>query len=579
MKRFQCALAASVFLWGAATAQAQAPDPDIAAKLRAAEAQDSKVMWIVHKLTDVHGPRLTGSPQIKAASDWTVQTMTSWGVKNAHLEAWDFGHSGWRNELIEASVTAPYQAPLTARPMPWTPSTNGLVTAKAVLITPPGVRPTGNPRLAPGVQPAGVRPGPGAPPMPAAAAAPGPMPTQAELTAYLNSVKAKVRGAIVLVGPNNSPAPNFTPAPLRNSDSQWQERANGGGGRGAPAAPAAAAPDRTRLTLGQIDVQVTKFLVDNGAVARVYDAGEQQGLLRVQDVGGYNEGPQVPGVMVSNADYGRMVRVMADGGDISLRLNVKNSFNADGKTAYNVVGEIPGTDKKDEVVIIGGHFDSWAGGTGAVDNAAGSSVMLEAIRLLQTLGVKPRRTIRVALWSGEEQGLFGSQAYVAQHYGTAENPKADHGKVAAYINLDGGTGLPRAASVFGPPAAAQTVAGIMSEFKDWGFTGVSTTTGRNIGGSDHTSFAFAGIPAIGLNQDPFDYGSHRHHTQLDTYEAIYEPDMRSSAVEVAALAYALAMTDAPLARFDRASMPAPGVRTPVGERTAPFAERGKPPQE
>jgi carboxypeptidase Q len=577
MKRIECALAASVFLFGATAAPAQPAGSDIGTKLRAAETQDSKVMWIMHNLTDVYGPRLTGSPQFKAAADWTVKTMSSWGLKNTHLEGWDFGHAGWHNELVEASITLPYQAPITARAMPWTPSTNGLVVAKAVVILPPGVRPAGNPRLAPGARPPVVNPGPGAPPMPAAAA-PGPMPTQAELTAYLNSVKAKVKGAIVLVGPNNIPGPTFNAAPYRNSDAQWQQRANGGGRGGEGGGAPAAAPDRSRLTAGQIDAQVTKFLVDNGAVARVYDGGEEHAILRVQDVGGYNEGPQVPAVMVANSDYGRISRVYADGADVTMRLNVKNSFNADGKTAYNVVGEIPGTDKADEVVMIGGHFDSWAGATGATDDGAGSVVMLEAMRLLQQMGVKPRRTIRVALWGGEEQGIYGSQAYVKQHFGTAENPKPEHAKLNAYINVDGGTGIVRSSGVFGPPAAAATVGEVLSQFKDWGFAGSSPSSSRSIGGTDSTSFNYAGLAGIGLGQDPFDYGSYTHHTQYDTYETIYEPDMRSNAIIVATLAYALAMSDAPLARFDKSNMPPIGKVSEVGERTLPFAQRGKPPQ-
>jgi len=205
----------------------------------------------------------------------------------------------------------------------------------------------------------------------------------------------------------------------------------------------------------------------------------------------------------------------------------------------------------------GGHFDSWNGATGATDNAAGGAVAVEALRLIHTLNLPHRRTIRVALWSGEEEGLYGSIAYVAQHFGSAENPKPEWFKLDAYLNLDSGTSKPRGASVFGPPEAAAMVQTAMDNFKDWGFYHVNPTLGRQTGGTDSTSFNNAGLPGVGYSQDPFDYNTFTHHTSYDTYERIYEPDMREAAVEEALTLYALANADQMVPRCSVATMPPP----------------------
>jgi carboxypeptidase Q len=209
------------------------------------------------------------------------------------------------------------------------------------------------------------------------------------------------------------------------------------------------------------------------------------------------------------------------------------------------------------VVMLGGHYDSWHGATGATDNGIGSSMMLEAIRLLAATHLQPRRTVRVALWSGEEEGLLGSIAYVEQHFGSAENPKPEFAKLDCYFNIDSGTGKPRGASVFGPPGGAQMVREAMMPFKDWGFNGANPSNSRNLGGTDSTSFNNAGLPGIGLSQDSFDYNTFTHHTNLDTYERIYEEDVREGAVEIASAVYAMAMADQMLPRFSAADMPKP----------------------
>jgi hypothetical protein len=247
--------------------------------------------------------------------------------------------------------------------------------------------------------------------------------------------------------------------------------------------------------------------------------------------------------------------VTEDNLSVTVRLNIRNEFYPEGKTVYNVTGELPGTDKADEVVMLGGHFDSWNPATGATDNGAGSAMALEALRLLKAIDARPRRTIRIALWSGEEEGLYGSIAYVAEHFGSAENPKPEFFKFNGYLNIDDGTGKPRAASVFGPPEAMTMVQNAMDLFKDWGFHRISSTLSRNTGGTDSTSFNNAGLPGIGYSQDPFDYNTYTHHTNFDTYERIYEPDVREAAVEEALMAYALATADEMLPRCSAATMP------------------------
>jgi Zn-dependent M28 family amino/carboxypeptidase len=256
-----------------------------------------------------------------------------------------------------------------------------------------------------------------------------------------------------------------------------------------------------------------------------------------------------------NEDYGRIARVLADGTPVQLEADILNRWYPEGKTSYNAVAEIPGSDKKDEVVMAGGHLDSWHSATGATDNAIGCAIMMEAARILKALNVQPRRTIRIALWSGEEEGLLGSIAYVKQHFGSAEEPKPEFAKFNGYLNIDTGTGRLRGASVFGPPETAAALREILAPFKDLKVGGAAATTSRATGGTDSTSFNNAGLPGIGFNQDSIEYGSHTHHTNLDTYERVIEQDVRDAAVVVAGTLYQLAMREAPLPRFAADKMP------------------------
>jgi carboxypeptidase Q len=297
--------------------------------------------------------------------------------------------------------------------------------------------------------------------------------------------------------------------------------------------------------------------VENGALVRMNDAGREHGQIIAFNNGTYDITKTVPTVVVRNEDYGRIARILADGTPVELEFNIVNQVYPEGRTAYNTIAEILGTDRSDEVVMLGGHLDSWQSATGATDNAIGCAIMMEAARILTTLGVQPRRTIRVALWSGEEEGLLGSQAYVKEHFGSFESQKPEFGKLVGYLNIDNGTGQLRGASVFGPPAAAAVLRDIFAPFKDLGVYGASPATGRTLGGTDSTSFTQAGLPGIGFQQDPIEYNTHTHHTNLDTYERVIEEDVKKAAVIVASAIYQLSTRAEMLPRFAPAEMPPP----------------------
>jgi carboxypeptidase Q len=535
------------------------------AQIRAEETNNSKIMWIIHEIADVYGPRVTGTPNLKAADDWAVTTMTSWGLANAHLEAWTFQPPsaatpvpGWENMELLAEAVAPFHGQLMVQPLAWTPSTNGVVTSKVVMIQPPGLAPpTGAGFNFFGGAPPPTEPKWAAPPMPPAAKpVEAKQPTQAELDSYLNSVKDWVHGAIVLVGRHVEVPEEMNPAPMRRPEDEWKSRFDSKNPRPVRFPEQPKLPEG-QLTRQEVSRQVDQFLVDNGALVRINDGGRAHGIIIAQQNGTYDWTRAVPTLVMRNEDYGRISRALNDGTQVTLRVNIQNKEYPEGTTAYNAIGEIPGTDKKDEIVMLGGHYDSWHDATGATDNGIGSSMMLEAVRILTALHVKPRRTIRVALWSGEEEGLLGSLAYVQQHFGSFENPKPEFAKLDAYFNIDSGTGKPRGAGVFGPPASADLIREAMMPFEDWGFAGVTVSDSRRTGGTDSTSFNNAGLPGIGLAQDPFDYGSFTHHTNLDTYERIYEEDVREGAVEIASAVYALAMAEEMVPRFKPEEMPKP----------------------
>jgi carboxypeptidase Q len=494
---------------------------DINAQIRKEGMENSKIMRTMHYLSDVHGPRLTGSPGHKAAAEWAAKEMTSWGFANAALEPWDFGSPGWVNDRASGFITAPTRDSLVFEVLAWTPGTDKPVTAEAFHVVLPS------------------------------------RPTQEELTAYFNSVREQVKGKIVLVGRAATIPVNFRPPPKRIDPTATPT----------PTPTPAAAPQPSPspkagvLSPMQIATQLSEFLLAGGVLVRVHDAGREHGQIRA--FGDRNADPKttLPTVVLRNEDFGRITRLLSGGNAVTLEFDIRNRYFPEGTTSYNVVAEIPGSDKKDEVVMLGGHLDSWHAATGATDNAIGCAVMMEAARILKTIGVTPRRTIRVALWSGEEQGLLGSQAYVKKHFGTAEAPTPNYNKFAGYFNIDMGTGQARRFSVFGPPEAADILKGIGEPFSDIGFIGVVATRSRGLGGSDHTSFNQAGLPGISVNQDPIEYFTHTWHTNLDTYERIVEEDVKRSAVIIAAAVYQLAMREEMLPRFIASDMPTLPPRT------------------
>jgi hypothetical protein len=505
-------------------------DREMIWKIRTEAAERSQILKTLHILTDVYGPRLTGSPNLKAASDWVVKQTTEWGLKNAHLEPWDFGRPGWLNERTAAFVVAPVKDSLVVEALAWTPGTNGAITASAVQIEPPG-------RV-----------------------------TREQLTAWFDAHRGKVKGRAVLMGAPTRVPVTILPSPRRRDDAEVRaafDPANptpGGPppGVGGPQGK----PDPKIVPANTVSEEVDQFLVSAGAAARINDAGRDHGQIRAFNNRTFDITKAVPTLVMRNEDYGRLSRLLAAGRDVQLELNIVNHTYPEGKTQFNVIAEIPGSDRAQEVVMLGGHLDSWHAATGATDNAIGCAVMMEAIRILQVVGVKPRRTIRLALWSGEEQGLLGSQAYVKEHFGTFENPKPEYANFAGYFNIDSGTGRARGMTVFGPPEAAGILRQVLAPFADTGVGGAAASRSRRRGGSDHTSFNEAGLPGIGVQQDPIEYGTYTWHTNLDTYERIIESDAQASAMAIASAVYHLAMRDEKLPRFGKEQMPQMPAPTP-----------------
>jgi hypothetical protein len=524
------------------SAQNAAPekiDTEMNAKIRAEGTERSKIMWIEHYLTDVYGPRPIGSPNHVAAANWAIKTMESFGMKNTHLEPFTWRGVGWLPGKAVGYITSPVKANIKFEANPWTPSTKGTVSGNVVSI----VAPTA--------------------------------PTEAELTAYLEGLAPRVRNGIVMVGPPPNVPVNFNERSKRTADSVARAnynrdpnapnpgrggRGNGAGfgnGRGGATPPVVPAD---RLNPQQVNARITQFLRDNPPALRLnaQGGGRIPGVIVAQNGAGqvYDDTtPQVPTVILRTDDYGRIFRIIADGTPVAVEFNMQNTFYPEGKTSYVAVGEIPGTDKADEVVMMGGHLDSWTSATGATDNAIGCAIMMEAARILQTVGAHPRRTIRVALWSGEEEGLLGSFAYVANHFGSAEAPKPEFNKLVAYWNIDDGTGRVRGASIFGPPAAAQILAQYIKPFEDYGAYGANPSSARVEGGSDNGAFAVAGLPGIGTQQDNIEYNSTTWHTDLDTYERIVPEDVMHNAVLSAAVMWGLANRDENLPRFAPSAMP------------------------
>lgn len=458
----------------------------------------SQVMEIESYLTDVYGPRLTNSPNVKAARDWTTTTMTSWGLANVHTEVWGPFGRGWSNERFSAQMISPRPYFLIAYPEAWTPGTNdpgtAPITADAVLAL-------------------------------------------INKPEDLDQYKGKLKGKFVLTAPLPDVAPGFEADASRYTDAQLKDL---------EVQEVSGAADKTRAdrfaaarARRELNLKIQKFLLDEGAAAWLEPsrAGDD-GTVFVQQGGSQDpKAPPAPArITLASEHYGRLYRLLDKKVPVTLEIDDQNKFYDDDQNSFDILGEIPGTDKADEVVMLGGHFDSWQAGTGATDNGAGSAVMLEAIRILKASGLKMRRTVRVGLWTGEEEGLLGSRAYVKTHFADPATMLVtpEHSKLDAYYNIDNGTGKIRGIYLQGNEAVAPIFKSWMEPFKN---LGMDTLTIRNTGGTDHLSFNAVGIPGFQFVQDPMDYDSRTHHSNMDVYERVQEADMKQMAVIVASFVY------------------------------------------
>jgi hypothetical protein len=488
----------------------EALDYDAIYKIKDEALNRSQVMETLSYLTDVHGPRLTNSPNMRAAAEWTKKRLESYGLANVALEAWGPFGRGWVNERMLAAMTAPQSFPLLAFPKAWTPGTNGLVKGDAVLAV-------------------------------------------INTTDDFKKFEGKLKGKIVLVSPSRE-VPAFFASPTR----RWEEKALTDLTK-----PPMDPSRRVRFGLGgpgQVSADFRRqrmaFFVKEGALALVEmspgDRGDN-GAVRVQapPEGESQRQPTdaavLPQIVVAGEHYGRLLRILDKQIPVALELDVKNRFVDTDLNSLNVIAELPGSDKADEVVMIGAHFDSWHSGTGATDNAVSSAVMIEAMRILKASGLKPRRTIRMGLWTGEEQGLLGSRAYVTRHFADRADMvlKPEHAKLAAYFNMDNGGGAFRGLYLQGNEAVAPIFEAWMKPFAPLGMT---TLTIRPTSGTDHLSFDAVGLPGFQFVQDPIEYGSRTHHTNLDVYERAIPDDLVQNAITIATFAYHAANREQPLPR-------------------------------
>lgn len=479
-------------------------------KIREEGFQHSQVMETAFYLTDVNGPRLQGPGFMKAAN-WAKEKLAGWGLQNARLEAWGEWGKGWGVEHCYLAMTAPYYKTIIAVPRAWSGSTNKLQSADILYIS-------------------------------------------ANDTTALESYRAKLKNKVILLEQNYKITPTFKADATRFTDEELAKMAS-------EAPNPRSANDttyRSRIlamrTQNAFNQKMRKLAKQEGALGMLNTTQNSvDGTLFVS--GDYANAAlgatpdDLADLSIAAEDYLTLCRLMKAGVPVKLELDVKTKFYTDDTKGYNVLAEIPGTDPKlkEEVVMLGAHFDSWHAATGATDNAAGSSVMMEAVRILKSIGVKPRRTIRIALWSGEEQGLHGSKNYVANHLvepGTTKLTK-DGDNIAAYFNVDNGTGKIRGVYLQGNEEVGPIFANWLKPFHDLGAT---TVTPRNTGGTDHLSFDRVGLPGFQFIQDPIEYSTRTHHTNMDTYDHLQPDDLKQAATVVASFVYNAAMRDQKLPR-------------------------------
>lgn len=498
-------------------------DTALMGKIREEGLKRSQVPQALHQLCDVHGPRLTASPTFLSAARWATQQMTAWGLEKAALEPWDFGHPGWTNEHSSVHALAPFRSPLHVEVVAWTPSTPGTVKGEVVRLDLPEE------------------------------------PLPEEFEAALKALEGKVKGKIIFVGnPKELPVVLSRYAP-RLDETELAKRFD----PAQPPAPPRLALDRGApkrpgaLRAREVERRVDEFLVAQQALARINDAGMRNGMIRAFHNRTYDPTKVVPTVVMRREDYGRIWRLMDSGKTATLALDIRNTFHPKSTQGFNVVAEITGTEKPEEVVLLGAHLDSWHTATGATDDGASCIAMMEATRILKAVGANPKRTIRVVLFDAEEQGLLGSQAYVKAHFGSDQAPKPDYDKLVAFFNMDGGAGQLRGLSIFGPAAASQVLRELLAPFKDLGAVGAIHNKMRlpKPDYADITVFSHAGLPAIGLTQDGLEYFDHTWHTSVDTVERVPVQDISRTATIMASVAYHLANRAEKLPSFGKADLP------------------------
>jgi len=500
--------------------KAQEPvDWEVVSKIREEGFERSQVMELVGYMSDVLGPRLTASPSMRAAQEWAQQKMREIGLQNVVMERAGEHGVNWDTEFVSVHMMAPDYQPIIAYAKAFTSSTDGRLDAEAVIV-------------------------------------------QVETAADLAQYRGRLNGKIALVAAPADTEPEFNPDARRMTDEDLAgiSRSSLGGGAGGT----------VTLTMAQLNAlrQGGAEEVERVSTADLHAFLKAEGVALVVDIGSGrgDEGTvlvgsrydsradrsyegvvnSLPEVVIATEHYNRIYRVLERGIPVRLQAEVRNSVENSDPYYYNVVGEISGTDLADEIVMVGGHYDSWHGGTGAVDNASGSAVALEALRILKAIGVQPRRTIRVGFWTYEEGGLNGSREYVNAHFGNPEEgKKSAYDKFSGYFNMDNGTGQFRGVNLQGNMLVAPIFEAWMKPLND---LGVATLAPRNTGGTDHLSFDRAGLNGWQFIQDPIDYFPNRHHTNMDVVDGLVPEDLMVNAVVMATFAYHAAMRDELLPR-------------------------------
>ena len=471
-------------------------------KIREEALQNSKVMDHVFRLTDVYGPRLTNSPGFFAAADWVVKQLKEWGIEG-HQEKWGPFGRGWTYTHFSANLIEPQYAPLIGFPLAWSPGTNGVVTGEAMVAN---------------------------------------IAAESDFDRY----KGKLKDKIVFMGVGRELTMITTSLGQRYTDDELAKLSTAADGGGRGAVPGTVALGDGRGGRGGQNAQqrlrnrINQFLRDEGVavVVRLGSGPSSGGTVFGQDAGSRDVKDPVPPptVALTPEHYNRVLRLLDNKIPVKLEFDIRAKFLDDRTDSVNVIGEIPGGRKRDEVVMIGAHLDSWQGGTGATDNAAGCAVMLEALRILKTLNLPMDRTVRMALWSGEEEGLLGSRAYVTEHFANREDMKLkpEHAKLTGYFNVDNGSGKIRGVYLQGNDAMRPVFEEWFKPFQD---LGAGTISIRNTGGTDHQSFDAVGLPGFQFIQDGLEYNSRTHHSNMDVYDRVQRADMAQMAAIVASFVY------------------------------------------